>query len=84
MNKFATAGNFGVGLTNSTIWASRSWLNEFKTVSDGTSGAAWAAKLLDVTKIAVSATAPRASADITVDFVLPKASGTADSDYVAF
>lgn len=86
MNSFAAAGNFGVGLTNSTIWASRRWLNEFKTVSDGTTGAwgvAAGKPAIDVTKVTVSNSNVRQVTDITIDFTLPAAGGTADSNYVA-
>jgi len=84
MNKFAAAGNFGVGLTNSTIWASRSWLNEFKVVADGTTGVWGGKKPIDVTSVSMgTAVSPRSTVDIVVDFVLPKSSSTADSNYVA-
>lgn len=83
MNSFGTALNFGVGLTNSTVWASRKWLNEYKTVVDAGTGS-WAGKKpIDVTKVALSSSQVRSTTDITIDFVLPKASTTADSNYVA-
>jgi len=37
MNSFATAGNFGVGLTNAKNWTNNQ-LVDFATVTDGTSG----------------------------------------------
>jgi hypothetical protein len=38
MNLHAAAGNFGVGLTNATFWASHSQLNEFKAAADTATG----------------------------------------------
>jgi len=85
MNLHTAAGNFGVGLTNGTIWASHNWVNEYKTVADTATGV-WGGKLpIDVTKVAVSKSDLRSTADITIDFKLPTTTGevTKDSDYVA-
>lgn len=84
MNSFSAAGKFGVGLTNSTYWASDMKLLEFKTVSDGTTGA-WKAKgIIDITKAELSNQDMRSSVDITVEFTLPTTSDTSmnDADYV--
>lgn len=85
MNAHATAGNFGVGLTNSTYWASHKHLNEFLAVADTTTGS-WMGKLpIDVTAMTVSNTNMRATADITAAFTLPTTSDgvTGGCDYVA-
>ena len=85
MNSFATAGNFGVGLTNATFWASNNQLTEFVTVADGTSGS-WMGKLpIDVTSVSLSNNNLRSTTDITAAFTLPTTSDavTAGSDFVA-
>lgn len=38
MNLHAAAGNFGVGLTNSTYWASDKKLTEFVSAADTATG----------------------------------------------
>jgi len=85
MNLFAAAGNFGVGLTNATYWASDKKLTEFKAAADTTTGV-WGGKLaIDVTSVSLSSAALRATTDITVAFKLPATTDTvtAASDFVA-
>jgi hypothetical protein len=85
MNLFASAGNFGVGLTNATYWASDKKLTEFKAAADTTTGV-WGGKLaIDVTSVSLSSAALRATTDITVAFKLPATTDTvtAASDFVA-
>jgi len=85
MNLHATAGNFGVGLTNATYWASDKKLTEFKAAADTTTGV-WGGKLaIDVTSVSLSSNALRATTDITVAFMLPVTTDTvtAASDFVA-
>jgi hypothetical protein len=54
MNAHTAAGKFGVGLTNTTYWASDMKLVEFKTVTDTATGV-WGAKApLDVTSMVLS------------------------------
>lgn len=85
MNLHAAAGNFGVGLTNTTYWASDSKLTEFKVVADTTTGV-WGGKLpLTVTGLVSSSNDLRSSTDLTVNFALPATTDTVtvDSDFVA-
>lgn len=85
MNLHAAAGNFGVGLTNSTFWNSNKALVEFKAAADTTTGVWGGALPITVTSIALSNNNLRASTDITVAFKLPTTDNTvmASSDYVA-
>lgn len=85
MNAHSAAGNFGVGLTNSTYWASDKKLIEFKAAADTTTGV-WGGKLpLTVTGVSSSSNDLRSSTDLVVDFSLPATTDTvtADSDFVA-
>jgi hypothetical protein len=85
MNLHAAAGNFGVGLTNATYWASDSKLTEFKAAADTTTGVWGGSLTIDVTSISLSSNNLRASTDITMAFRLPVTSSTvmAASDFVA-
>lgn len=85
MNLHAAAGNFGVGLTNSTYWASDMKLTEFKVAADTATGV-WGGKLaIDVTLMTISKSDLRSTSDITMAFTLPATTDTvtASSDYVA-
>merc|ERR1711881_284171 len=84
MNAFSAAGKFGVGITNSTYWASDMKVLEFKTVSDGTTGKYAAKGIIDVTKVELSSSDMRSTTDITFEFTLPVTSDTSmtDTDYV--
>lgn len=85
MNLHAAAGNFGVGLTNSTYWASDKKLTEFKAAADTATGV-WGGKLaIDVTEMKLSSSDLRSTSDITMAFTLPATTDTvtASSDYVA-
>lgn len=85
MNLHGAAGNFGVGLTNATYWASDSKLVEFKTAADTTTGV-WGGKLaIDVTSVTSTSNNMRASTDLTINFNLPATTDTVtqDSDFVA-
>lgn len=84
MNLHAAAGNFGVGLTNSTNWANKK-LTEFKVAADTATGV-WGGKLaIDVTLMTLSKNELRSTSDITMAFTLPATTDTvtASSDYVA-
>jgi len=85
MNLHSAAGNFGVGLTNSTYWGTHNHLVEFKAVADTATGV-WGGILpITVTSVAMSKSFMRSTSDITVKFTLPETTGTvtAASDYVA-
>lgn len=85
MNLHSAAGNFGVGLTNSTYWGTHSHVVEFNTGADTATGV-WGGVLpITVTSVALSSKAMRTSSDITVAFTLPETTGTvtAANDYVA-
>jgi len=85
MNLHAAAGNFGVGLTNSTYWGTDQKLTEFKAAADTTTGV-WGGKLaIDVTKVSSSSNLVRASTDLTVSFNLPATTDTVtnDADFIA-
>lgn len=85
MNAHSAAGNFGVGLTNSTYWASDSKLTEFKAAPDTATGS-WLGKLaIDVTALTLSKNELRSTSDITMAFTLPTTSDgvTTGSDYIA-
>jgi len=85
MNLHGAAGNFGVGLTNSTYWASHSHLVEFKAAADTATGVWGGVSPITVTEATVSSQLMRSNADISMKFTLPETSGTvtASSDYVA-
>lgn len=85
-NLFSTAGNFGVGLTNATYWASHKHLTEFKLAPDATASGVWGGvSPIDVTSMTLSKSIMRSTADLTMAFTLPATSGTvtASSDFVA-
>ena len=85
MNLHAAAGNFGVGLTNSTYWNAEHKLTDFKLAADTTTGV-WGGKLaIDVTQMTLSSNNLRGSSDITMAFTLPATTDTvtASSDFVA-
>jgi len=85
MNLHTAAGNFGVGLTNSTYWGTNKALTEFKIAADTTTGV-WGGKAhIDVTSVASSSTAVRGSTDITIAFNLLATTDTVtnDADFVA-
>jgi len=85
MNLHASAGNFGVGLTNSTYWNAEHKLTDFKLAADTTTGV-WGGKLaIDVTQMTMSSNNLRGSSDITMAFTLPATTDTvtAASDFVA-
>lgn len=80
MNLHTAAGNFGVGLTNSTYWASKMGLTEYKLAADTTTGV-WGGKLaIDVTSVACSSSVIRSSTDITIAFNLPATTDTVTND----
>lgn len=85
MNLHAAAGNFGVGLTNATYWASDNKLTEFKAAADTTTGVWGGALPIDVTSMSLSSNNLRGSTDITMAFTLPVTANTvtAAADYVA-
>jgi len=80
MNLHAAAGNFGVGLTNSTYWGTDKKLTEFKLAADTTTGV-WGGKAhIDVTSVTSSSTAVRGSTDIVIAFNLPATTDTVTND----
>jgi uncharacterized protein (DUF1330 family) len=84
MNLHGAAGNFGVGLTNTTMWAN-SKLNEFKAAADTATGK-WGGKLaIAVTSVTSSSNNMRSSTDLTINFNLPATTDTVtnDADFVA-
>jgi hypothetical protein len=85
MNLFATAGNFGVGLTNQTYWSTHAQLHEYAVKEDVATGV-WGAKApLAVTSVTSSSNDLRSSTDMTIAFDLKATTDTVtnDADFIA-